>query len=302
MKYRKKMVIVTGYTCNNNCRFCCDGNKRHLKNLSLEQIKKTLEEARSKGFDYIHFLGGETTIRKDVFDMVSHAKKLNYKIIQITTNGRMFYYKEFAEKMVECGLNEAIFSIHGHNAKLHDLITRSEGSFKQLITGIKNLKKLGVYIHANVTIVKQNYKYLEDIARNLVKLNIRSAEFIFVDPSGNALNDFDRIVPTYKEVEPFLHKAIEIGIKNKCNHWVSRYYPFCFMKGYEKHISELNEPHMEYVSPDIVDENVAETRKNARIKSEKCKQCKYELLCEGPWKECVNRRGWDEFKPVKGKK
>ncbi len=300
----RKIVIITGYTCNNNCRFCYDGNKkRKIRDLSLDEIKKMLIDGRRKGFSYVDFIGGETTIRSDIFDMISFAKKIGYKIINVTTNGRMFYYKKFAKRIVESGLTGTIFSIHGNTPNLHDYQTRSKGSFKQLVEGLKNLQELGIYISANVTITKLNYKFLEQIAKFLIKEGIKSAEFIFVHPFGYAYNDFDVIVPTYSEVRPYLQKALDIGIKNIATHWVARYVPFCFMQGYEKYMSEVTEPHMEHIGPDFSDTNVKEHRKeNVREKLEKCKECKYDLICEGPWKEYTERRGWSEFIPIEGKK
>jgi len=76
------------------------------------------------------------------------------------------------------------------------------------------------------------------------------------------------------------------------------------MEGYEKYCSEI------YIPPTqirdfggIVDPKFEETRVNeGKVKREECKDCKYYLVCEGPWKEYPEKRGWDEFKPVKGVK
>jgi hypothetical protein len=45
------------------------------------------------------------------------------------------------------------------------------------------------------------------------------------------------------------------------------------------------------------------TRKEyGKQKFPQCKECKYDLICEGPWKEYPEKHGNWEFKPVKGEK
>ena len=146
----KKTVIITGYKCNNMCQFCIDENKRDLPNKTTQQIMQEMTNARQRGTTYLEMIGGESTIRPDIILLVSSAKKLGFETISMATNGRMLSYDKFARQIIEAGLTDLIFSIHGHNAKLHDSLTRSKGSFDQLIKGFKNVKK---FFPVNIQIV-----------------------------------------------------------------------------------------------------------------------------------------------------
>lgn len=307
IKKLKKLVIFLGYSCNNNCIFCINSQKRNkIEDKSVKEIIKEIYlAAKKEKIDIIEFIGGETTIREDFFKIIQTAKKLKIPDIVIATNGRAFSDINFAKRAIKSGLSTIIFSIHGHNSTLHDSLTRAKGSFKELIKGINNLKKIGfTNINANTTVVKQNYKYLPKIAKLYVKLNIRNVEYIFVDPQyGGAFERFYELVPKISEVAPFMKKALEIGIKNGFDQWKVRYVPLCYFNEYINNISEINEARLfksKHWAPDFKNDNVVKSRKVfARIKTKKCKLCKLYKLCEGIWKEYVRKYGDKELKPIK---
>lgn len=298
----KKTVIIIGYQCNNNCQFCIDANKRELVNKTTQEIKKEILEAKQRGTTYLELIGGETTIRPDIFELVSFAQKVGFETITMATNGRMFAYLEFTQEMIKSGLTDIVFSIHGHTAKLHDSLTCSSGSFKQLIKGLNNFKKLGFKnIGSNTTIVKQNYKYLPQIGRFIFQQGIRNSEFIFVDPNyGGAHDNFNKLVPKISQIAPYVKKCLDLG--KKASHWSIRYVPLCYFNDYLDQISELREVNLfqtEHLAPDFKNFNVEESRKEVgRIKPSKCKKCKLFNLCEGIFKEYYKQYGHKELKPI----
>lgn len=298
----KKAVIIAGYECNNNCRFCLNSDKRNFPGKDKRQIMEEIAMLKKKGFAYLEIIGGEATIRPDIIDLISFAKKLKFKYIAMATNGRLFAYKEFSKKMVEAGLTDLIFSIHGHNARLHDYLTGVPGSFKQLLAGVENIKKLGMKISTNTTIVKQNFRYLPQIGKLLLKLGSSNAEFIFVDPTHGAVREkFFDFVPKISIASPYIKKCLDLGRKKNI-FWRARYVPLCYFHEYFKQISELHEVkvfHTHHLAPDFVNYDVAKGRMEiSRIKTDKCKGCAVFQLCEGIWKEYVKHYGDKELEPI----
>jgi MoaA/NifB/PqqE/SkfB family radical SAM enzyme len=299
----KKTVIITGYRCNNNCVFCANADKRHAIDKPRRQIMAEIQGARARGRDYLEIIGGETTIRQDLISIIQWAKKNGFERIAIATNGRMLSYANYVKEFLASGITDIIFSIHGHNAKLHDSLTRSEGSFDQLLQGIRNVKKMGFEnLGSNTTIVKKNYRHLPEIGRFIYGLGIRNAEFIFVDPTrGGAYDEFSRIVPRISLAAPFIKKCLEIG-KNKTLHWDIRYVPLCYFRGYLDQISEIKEKQTfqtEHLAPDFKNFDVENSRKEiGRIKTEACRRCSLYESCEGIWKEYYKRFGDRELRPL----
>jgi MoaA/NifB/PqqE/SkfB family radical SAM enzyme len=300
----KKTVLMFGYGCNNKCIFCYNDDKRNVfDERSTEELEKEITFARKRGSQYLEIIGGEPTTRRDIYDLIKFSKELGFETVMFATNGRMFQYKEFTRKLLSSSVDELIFSIHGHTAKLHDSLTCVPESFNQLIDGISNVKSMGFdKIGSNTTIVQQNYKHLPDIGQMIFDLGIRNSEFIFVDPNhGAPKRDFYEIVPKISDIEKYVHECLEIG-KDKTSHWDIRYFPLCYAENYLGQVSELKEVetfHTEHIAPDFVNKNVEESRKSiGRQKTEKCGSCKLYDKCEGIWIEYLRNYGDKELRPV----
>jgi len=298
----QRVDIKVGFQCNNYCRFCVQGKKREeYSDKTTKEIKKILKEARKK-HEALVFTGGEPTIRKDLPDLVKHAKELDFKIIQIQTNGRMFAYKKFCEDLIKKGANEFALALHGHTPKLHDSLTTVPGSFKQTTTGIKNLKSLGQRILMNTVITKPNYRYLPQIAKLLVSLGVDQFQFAFIHINHILLESkklIGEIVPRKSKIMPYVKKGLQVGIDAGVG-VMTEAIPYCFMKGYEDYIAEKGIPNGSVYDAEWSIEDYGEYRRTeGKLKGPNCSKCKYFKICEGPWKEYPHIFGWEEFKPVK---
>jgi MoaA/NifB/PqqE/SkfB family radical SAM enzyme len=297
----KRVDIKTGFICNNNCLFCVQADNKCQGNRSFEDIKKDLIEAK-KRCEGVVFTGGEVTIRKDFFELLKLAKKLNYKVIQIQTNGRMFSSKNFCLKTIQAGATEFAPAIHGYCAEQHDFLTKAKGSFNQVTQGIKNLKELGTKIITNTVVVKQNYKDISKIAKLLVELKVNQFQLAFVHGMGNALTNFDLVVPTYKEASPYIIEGLKIGIEAGI-FVMAEAVPLCYLPGYEKYASEYFIPDTEIRGKDFQNTNdFTKLRKTkGKMKFPQCVKCVHFNVCEGPWIDYFEKKGSEEFKPVKQK-
>ncbi|MFH1723455.1 MAG: radical SAM protein [Elusimicrobiota bacterium] len=302
----QKLVIFTGFSCNNRCRFCIDMHKRDIPDKTTQRIVREMADAKSQGVEYLEMIGGETTIRGDFLPLVRTARKLGFERVVVATNGRMFSYPEFAKRTLDAGVTDLIFSIHGHDARLHEAMTSVPGSFAELLKGVENLRALGFKrINANCTVVKPNMGSLPDIGRLLLRLGIRNAELIFVDPNiGGANSDFGGLVPRISEAAPFMRETLDVGRAGGTRHWTARYVPLCRFAGYLDQISEIREVsvfHTRHWAPDFKNEDVSASRASAgRMKTERCAGCALHGACEGLWKEYLDRYGDAELVPVEG--
>ncbi|MBU0758343.1 MAG: radical SAM protein [Nanoarchaeota archaeon] len=299
---QKRVDIKTGFLCNNNCLFCVQAHKKKTGNRDTSEIMLDLDNAKKTGCTGVVFTGGEVTIRDDFIELVAYAKKLGFSSIQIQSNHRMLAYKEFCRKIIDAGANEFSPALHGHIPELHDYLTRAKGSFMQTTQAIKNLREMGQYIISNTVVVKPNYRYCEDMAKLLVKLGVNQFQLAFVHAGGNAYDNFDKMVPWVSMAAPYMHKGLDVGIKAEIS-VMAEAMPYCVMKGYEKYVSEMYIPETEIRDDGAYDPDFTKTRQTeGKIKFEKCMKCKYDLICEGPWKEYPEKRGDEEFVPVPGDK
>ena len=300
----QKLVLFTGFSCNSHCHFCIYLKKRDLPYKSTRHIVEEMVQAKGQGVEYLEMIGGETTVRRDFIPLVKTAKKLGFKDIVVVTNGRMLAYPEFAKETVAAGVTDLVFSIHGHNAKLHDELTYAEGSFNDLLKGIENVRKEGLErIFGNCTVIKQNMQHLPDIARLFLKLKIHHVEYIFVDPTyGGAYTNFNGLVPRISDAAPFMREALDIGRAGGTKDFVARYVPLCHFPDHLDQISEVREVQTfrtRHWAPDFKNDDVGAGRAVAgRSKPAKCAGCSLFDRCEGVWNEYLKRVGDDELTPV----
>lgn len=297
---RKQLTLNVGFTCNNNCRFCyLTDDEKKSGDRNTEEIKDDLLLYRKKGVVDVAFSGGEPTIRDDILELVSYAEGLGFDGIEMVTNGRMFYYPSFCLKIVESGANQFVVTLVGHKAGIHDHLVRVEGAFDQVIAGIKNLKELEQRVIIKSTITKQNYRLLPQLVDLLEKMGVDQVQLVFPLITGTAYENRHDVVPSKSEVIPFLHEALDRA--SNCNMPIMiKAYPFCFLQGYERFHHSLYIPkgYTPY-------RNVAGRLTKLcgePIKGPMCGKCRYDLVCEGPWKEYPELFGWDEFKPIPGAK
>jgi len=279
--------------------FCVQAHKKHFGNRTTKEIKIDLKAAYQNRCKGVVFTGGEVTIRKDLIELIQYAKNLGFKSIQLQTNARMLRYLDFCKELIGAGVNEFSPAIHGHTPELHDYLTRSKGAFFQVIKAIKNLRSLNQYIITNSVICKPNYRNLPDMARMLVDLKVNQFQFAFMHAVGNAEKYYDKLMPRISMAAPFIKKGLQIGIDNKIK-VMAEAMPFCTMEGYEKYCSENYIPATEIRDIDCVDLNFEKTRRTqGKKKFDKCKECIHYNICEGPWKEYQEKKGEEEFVPVK---
>ncbi|MBW2979921.1 radical SAM protein [Candidatus Woesearchaeota archaeon] len=294
----KRVDIKTGFICNNNCRFCVQAHKKHHGNRTTEAIKQDLKESK-KRCDEVVLTGGEVTIREDFFELVNYARDLGFSSIQIQTNGRMFSSYEFCKKTIAAGANTFSPALHGYCAAQHDFLTRSKGSFVQTVRGIQNLKKLGQIVVTNTVVVKPNYRNIPELAKLLVKLRIDQFQFAFVHSMGNAAKSYDSIVPTMSLASPYIKKGLQAGIDAGIS-VMAEAMPYCMMGGYENYVSEMFIPETEIKDIDhAINDFKAVRVKQGKKKFPQCNKCKYDKICEGPWREYPEKKGATEFKAVR---
>lgn len=294
---KKRIDIKVGFSCNNHCLHCVQGNKRDmLPDKDTEDIKKMLWKSRHEALDVV-FTGGEPTIRRDIAELVCYARDIGYEEIHIQTNGRMFANKNFCKEMVDAGANVFVIMLSGHKEELHNYITGAD-SFMQTVKGIINLKSLGQKVEINCVVTKPNYRHLPETARLFVKLGVNAFRFSFVYAEGIALKNYLSVVPRMSLAAHYIKEGLRIGLESGITAFTEGV-PSCLMDGYSDYAAEKMIPRTQIYDANCVAGNDTELRRNeGKTKRDACRDCIYDSACDGPWKEYTEFFGWDEFVPV----
>jgi len=145
-------------------------------------------------------------MRKDLFEIIEHARKLQFSV-KLKTNAVMIRAAK-AKRIAELAVESVQISLYSHKAGVHDEITKLPGSFKRTMEGAMLLKAEGVKVTFANVLMKQNaddYPEVQALAarlgvgynvdatitpmmdgdRSILALNVDAAklEGIFHDPS-----------------------------------------------------------------------------------------------------------------------
>jgi MoaA/NifB/PqqE/SkfB family radical SAM enzyme len=275
----EKVIMNLTYACNNRCTFCAVGTRTQLHG-HTESQHEHLREYRARGVTMVDFDGGEPTLHPDLIKTVRYARSIGYERINVTTNGRMAYYDDFAKRLVRSGLTTLLFSVHGPDAKSHAQQVGVAEAFEQTTGGIRNCVRHappGVELGMNVTLTKSNTEKLEQLTQLAWDLGLRWINIQFLTPFGRATR---MIAPDTQ------HAAnVTMGVIDR---WKDRMkvqiinLPFCFMPGYEDHLEgDLLKlaRHMIFVNNEDV--NLAEYLAERRVRKPVCAGCTRAVFCGG---------------------
>jgi cyclic pyranopterin phosphate synthase len=212
MNASKLWLIMTGFSCNNNCLLCSLRPQAKLnKDKDTRDILKLIDEGRQAGYARVEFTGGEPTIRPDIFSLIAAAKKNGFSEIAISTNGRMFGYDRFLDKAADAGLNRVTLTLYGPNAEIHNAIARTPGSFDQTVSGIENiLARKDIILSVNTVVCRLNCGQLLETGTFLSDLGVRVWGLLDLIPFGNAEQFYDKLAVDIKTLSSNIRRLTEI--------------------------------------------------------------------------------------------
>lgn len=181
----KSLTLKLTNKCNLNCVYCFGYNRRKIyPEMSFNEIKKTLQNAKKIGIQMFNPLGGEIFMRKDTLDIIKYAQDMKFSTT-ITTNGTLFD-KTQIHKLVSYakdGLFAVLFSLDGFNKEENDRV-RGDGTFDKIISNIKimnkerKLKKKTMFLGMNTVVTNNNLKNLTKMINLGKLLGVDSIQFI----------------------------------------------------------------------------------------------------------------------------
>ena len=275
----QKLIMNVTYVCNNHCTFCAVGTRTQVDGHPTRQ-RQYLDKYRRLGVKMVDFDGGEPTLNPELIPLIRHARRIGYERINVTTNGRMCTYPEFAQRLVNSGLTTLLFSIHGADARTHAQQVGVAEAFEQSVSGIRHCvaaRADHVELGMNITLTKGNVAQLPAVAQLAWDLDLRWLNIQFLTPFGRAT----------RMVAPDTQAAADLTMQ-VIDTWRDRLklqvinLPFCFMPGYESFlVGDLLklQRHMVFVNNEHV--NLAEYLAERRVRKPVCETCPHACFCGG---------------------
>jgi len=301
--------------CNLKCPHCYSQGQDtpHPDEMSTKEIKRVISEVAKCGTKMIVFDGGEPTLREDLFELIRHADDVG--LMPLLGTNATIITPEFARRLKDAGLVAAAISLDGYKAEIYDGFRGIEGSFDQVIEGIRNLKDAGVGFQIDPCMHRYNLPHLEEIAK-LSKQNGSIALEIFdFIPTGRGKNangyeisqedrkklirrviklaleddemtyrllalpqywiEVERMVPEEEITKKFIRTCCGAGVRFATIMYDGTVYPCMLLQKEAGNVREKSFRTIWYHSP------VFKTLRDRNNLKGKCKICKYRTLCGG---------------------
>ena len=137
--------------CNSKCKHCDRWkHSRHPDELTTEEGFKLLRELKDLDVMAISFAGAEPLLRKDIFDLINYAVKLEFNT-SMNTNA-LILNREKIEKLIKIGLGAVVLSIDGNTAEIHDFIRGVKNSLKKNLEVVKIFREERERLNKNIII------------------------------------------------------------------------------------------------------------------------------------------------------
>ena len=188
------------YACPLQCPYCSNpvDYSQYPSELSTEDWKRVLTEARKMGAVQLGLSGGEPLARTDLAEIVSHARDLGYYSNLITSGYGLT--EERIIELKEAGLDHIQVSIQASTQELNDHIAGTTSySHKQEVARL--VKKHGYPMVLCVVIHRQNIHQMADILNMASELGADYLELANTQYYGWAHKNRDLLLPSREQFE-----------------------------------------------------------------------------------------------------
>jgi len=285
---RRRLHIKVSRQCNNNCLFCLDDRQRRT-DAADEEVARLLAENVSLG--EVLFTCGEPTLHAGLPRYVSMARRAGYRSIGLVTNGRRLAYRDYCDALVDAGLTEITVSIHGHEARVHDALTRTRGAFAQTADGLRNAarRRPAIRLISSTVVVRQNAGHLAAILAFVDGVDVSVINV--VEPTGTALEHFGSVFTRYTELSADVARALR-GFDGD-REVIVEGLPLCLCGEFRRSAGVREEIHL------LEGERFhALPTDRGHTRAEACEDCRLASRCPGIYAAYAERVGVDELRPV----
>jgi MoaA/NifB/PqqE/SkfB family radical SAM enzyme len=224
-----RLELHLTYTCPERCVFCSeDGRMRdyHAYPVTWGRVAAVLRQCAERGVKSVHLTGGEPTIHPKFIETLALARKLGLRT-SVGTIGTMLQKEEFARRALPY-LDEALFSLHGPTAEIHDAMARRPGSFDRVTRAIRACLSVspsfGAYV--NTVITRRNVEHLPDTAALADQLGAKLIVISNTTPEGAAFDAYSELAVPLETLAEILPRVPE-----RAPNAVIRYFgtPMCLL-------------------------------------------------------------------------
>ncbi len=188
------------YRCPLQCPYCSNPLElgRYRQELDTETWIRVLGEASELGVVQIHFSGGEPLVRRDIYDLVREARRL--ELYSNMSTGATVVDGTTLDRLREAGLDHLQVSLLDTDPDSNDRLAGTR-SFDRKREAVLGAKERGFPVTLNVVLHRQNLDRIEDVIRIALEWNVDRLELANTQYTGWAFRNRAALMPTRAQFE-----------------------------------------------------------------------------------------------------
>lgn len=188
------------YACPLQCPYCSNPTElaRIGREISTEDWKRVLQQARAMGAAQLGLSGGEPLARPDLEDIVAEGRRLGFYSNLITSGIGMD--DDRVARLKEAGLDHIQISFQASNAKLNNLLGGTD-SFEQKLAMARSIKAHGYPMVLNIVLHRKNIDDIREILAMAEELEADYVELANTQYYGWAHQNRDALLPTREQLK-----------------------------------------------------------------------------------------------------
>ena len=296
-----RAIIKTGYSCNNNCRFCDCVSLRNYAELSIKEVAKKVLLAKKQRYEMVIFSGGEPTLRADLPKLLALCKKVGIKC-GLQTNGIRLANQSYTERLVKEGLSFVQLTLLSHQAETHNDLTQNK-SHEHSLQAVKLLNKLKVQTLVNCVVTKKNKSDLILLAESLMQYAPLTFKAAMLNPQDIESSEIKQIVPKIQQAGKAVTKLVNWfeNLSDIPNGFKIEFsgFPLCALGSYADKSYDLRTTDNSDTA-EVYEKVFGRFEFIGRMKPGKCSRCRHLESCPGIYESYIEFGAEEELVPELG--
>ena len=208
--HEKYVSLTMEFRCNLKCVHCMiEDTMDRLAPTSDATLDNVCRDQQETGrWEGLVLTGSEITLRRDLPDIARKAKASGFKHVRIQTHGMHLGRTDYADKLVDAGVDEYFVSVAGSDRESHDRITQVTGAWDKMMRGMEHLDQYDhVKLITNSVITTQSYQLLPGMVDALSHLK-RLVQMEFWNFFPMAPDDPKDLLANNSDILPYLRDAV----------------------------------------------------------------------------------------------
>lgn len=153
--------------------------------LNTEEALRLIDRLAEFGSPILIFTGGDPMMRKDLYQLISHATQKGLRC-SLTPTATALPTTARLEKARDAGIRRIALSLDAPVPEIHDNFRQVPGSWQRTMDILRRAQQVGLSVQVNTTVARHNVNSLNEMIPFLQEVGAVQWSLFFLVPTGRA--------------------------------------------------------------------------------------------------------------------